>query len=86
MRSSRRIFLQMSALASLAATERTVPITASMRRLGLSRFLHLLFPYWRFFFCICFCCCLFFVSCGFISGFYTHSQGVAMDSVPDGAR
>jgi lysine-N-methylase len=34
---------------------------ASMRRLGLSRFLslHLFFPSWRF--CFCFCCCLSFV-------------------------
>jgi hypothetical protein len=63
------------------------PAGASMRRLVLSRFLslHLFFPYWRFCFCCCSCCCLWFVLCGFISGFYTHSLGARGTGEPYGS-
>jgi fucose 4-O-acetylase-like acetyltransferase len=60
-----------------------------MRRLVLSRFLSLLFPYLAFL--LLFLLLLLRArrsgSCGgFISGFYTHSKRVAMDPVLDGVR
>ena len=67
----------------------SAPSVASMRRLALSMFLSLLFPYLAFLF-------LFLrlllhsrrsgSGGGFISDFYTHSLRVALDPVLDGVR
>jgi hypothetical protein len=60
-----------------------------MRRLGVSRFLslllHLLFSLVAFLLLLLFLH-LPFVRVWFISGFYTHSLGAALGSVPDGVR
>jgi hypothetical protein len=58
-----------------------------MRRLSLSMFLFLLFPYLEFLFLRLLLHWRQSVSCGgFISDFYTHSKRVALDPVLDGVR